>query len=77
MSVQSLYAMYVIGAVESNHNWTAINPSDPITLGMMQWYGNRAKSLILRGKGSDSGGGGTLNILPAQPPLKRPKTIGI
>ena len=56
MSNQSLYAMYVIGAVESNHNWTAINPSDPITLGMMQWYGNRAKSLILRGKGSDSAG---------------------
>jgi cell wall-associated NlpC family hydrolase len=56
MSAQSLYAMYVIGQVESNHNWTAINPSDPITLGMMQWYGNRAKSLILRGKGSDAAG---------------------
>lgn len=56
MATESLYAMYVIGAVESNHNWTAINPSDPITLGMMQWYGNRAKSLILRGKGSDSAG---------------------
>ena len=56
MSNQSLYAMYVIGAVESNHNWTAINPSDPITLGMMQWYGNRAKSLILRGKVSDPSG---------------------
>lgn len=56
MSHQSLYAMYVIGAVESNHNWTAINPSDPITLGMMQWYGNRAKSLILRGKTSDPAG---------------------
>lgn len=55
-SNQSFYAMYVIGAVESNHNWTAVNPSDPITLGMMQWYGNRAKSLILRGKGSDSAG---------------------
>ena len=56
MSNQSLYAMYVIGAVESNHNWAAINPSDPITLGMMQWYGNRAKSLILRGKDSDPAG---------------------
>ena len=56
MSSQSLYAMFVIGAVESDHNWTAINPSDPITLGMMQWYGNRAKSLILRGKTSDSAG---------------------
>ena len=56
MSNQSLYAMYVIGAVESNHNWAAINPSDPITIGMMQWYGNRAKSLILRGKDSDSAG---------------------
>jgi cell wall-associated NlpC family hydrolase len=56
MSNKSMYAMYVIGKVESNHNWSAVNPSDPITLGMMQWYGNRAKSLILRGKVSDSAG---------------------
>ena len=55
-TIPTLYAMYVIGAVESNHNWSAINPSDPITLGMMQWYGNRAKSLILRGKVSDAAG---------------------
>ena len=56
MSSQSLYAMYVIGQVESNHNWAAINPSDPITLGMMQWYGNRAKGLILLGKQDDPTG---------------------
>lgn len=48
--------MYVIGRVESNHNWSAINPSDPITLGMMQWYGNRAKGLLLRGRAEDESG---------------------
>lgn len=41
-----LYAMYVIGRVESNHNWAAVNRSDPITLGMLQWYGQRAANLI-------------------------------
>lgn len=41
-----LYAMYVIGQVESNHNWAAVNRNDPITLGMMQWYGQRAALLI-------------------------------
>ena len=46
MSNQSLYAMYVIGTVESNCNWTAVNYRDPITLGMMQWYGPRAANLI-------------------------------
>lgn len=38
--------MYVIGTVESNCNWTAVNFNDPITLGMMQWYGPRAANLI-------------------------------
>lgn len=56
MSNQSMYAMYVIGQVESNHNWASINRNDPITLGMMQWYGNRAKKLILLGKSSDADG---------------------
>lgn len=41
-----LYAMYVIGRVESNHNWAAVNRNDPITLGMLQWYGQRAANLI-------------------------------
>ena len=33
------YAMYVIGEVESNWNWQSVNYNDPITIGMMQWYG--------------------------------------
>lgn len=48
MSNDSLYAMYVIGRVESNHNWAAVNENDPITLGMLQWYGPRAAGLIRR-----------------------------
>lgn len=42
------YAMYVIGEVESNWNWTAVNYNDPITIGMMQWYGTRAAGLLNR-----------------------------
>lgn len=42
------YAMYVIGEVESNWNWTAVNYNDPITIGMMQWYGTRAAGLLKR-----------------------------
>lgn len=42
------YAMYVIGEVESHWNWTAVNYSDPITIGMMQWYGTRAAALLNR-----------------------------
>lgn len=44
------YAMYTIGEVESNWNWTAVNYNDPITIGMMQWYGTRAASLLNRVK---------------------------
>lgn len=43
-----LYAMYVIGKFESGHNWTAANLNDPITIGMMQWYGTRAAALLNR-----------------------------
>lgn len=42
------YAMYVIGEVESNWSWTAVNYNDPITIGMMQWYGTRAAGLLNR-----------------------------
>lgn len=48
--------MYVIGQVESNHNWAAVNRSDPITLGMMQWYGQRAANLISHCAESDPDG---------------------
>ena len=46
MSNISQYAMYVIGTVESNCRWDAVNYNDPITLGIMQWYGSRAANLI-------------------------------
>lgn len=42
------YAMYVIGEVESNWTWTSVNYNDPITIGMMQWYGTRAAGLLNR-----------------------------
>lgn len=42
------YAMYVIGEVESRWDWTAVNYADPITIGMMQWYGTRAAALLNR-----------------------------
>lgn len=44
------YAMYVIGEVESNWTWTSVYYSDPITIGMMQWYGTRAAALLERMK---------------------------
>ena len=56
MSNQSMYAMYVIGRVESDHNWAAVNTGDPITLGMMQWYGTRAAQLIRTCAGTDPDG---------------------
>lgn len=40
--------MYVIGEVESEWNWTAVYYNDPITIGMMQWYGTRAAALLNR-----------------------------
>lgn len=46
----SYYAMYVIGEVESNWDWTGVNYNDPITIGMMQWYGTRAAGLLERVK---------------------------
>lgn len=41
------YAMYVIGEVESRWTWTSVNYNDPITIGMMQWYGTRAAALLI------------------------------
>lgn len=46
--VIAYYAMYVIGEVESGWNWQSINYNDPITIGMMQWYGVRASALLHR-----------------------------
>ena len=44
------YAMYVIGEVETQWDWTGINYNDAITIGMMQWYGTRAAALLNRVK---------------------------
>jgi cell wall-associated NlpC family hydrolase len=41
-----LYAMYVIGKVESDWDWTATYPADPITIGMLQEYGQNASDLL-------------------------------
>lgn len=53
---QQLFAMYVIGEVESNWNWTSVNYNDPITLGMMQWYGTRAAGMLERVQAEDAEG---------------------
>lgn len=41
-------AVKVIGTVESNLNYGAINFSDPITVGVSQWFGTRAAGLLNR-----------------------------
>lgn len=46
--VITYYAMYVIGEVESSWDWQSINYNDPITVGIMQWYGTRAAALLSR-----------------------------
>jgi cell wall-associated NlpC family hydrolase len=42
--------MVVIGTVESNLKYDEVNISDPITIGIAQWYGNRAAALLDRMK---------------------------
>ena len=39
-------AIKVIGTVESNLDYGAINYSDPITVGIAQWFGTRAANLL-------------------------------
>ena len=55
-AAQEIYAMYVIGTVESNCTWTSVNYNDPITVGMMQWYGTRAAGLLIRMRTEDAEG---------------------
>ena len=43
-----LLAVKVIGTVESGLDYTSINYSDPITVGIMQWYGTRAAGILTR-----------------------------
>lgn len=40
------YALYVIGEVESQWDWGAVNYYDAITLGIVQWWGTRAAGLL-------------------------------
>lgn len=51
-----MYAMYVIGEVESNWDWTGVYRADPITIGMMQNYGQRAEICIERCAAEDPEG---------------------
>lgn len=51
--------MYVIGTVESNCDWSACNYVDAVTVGMMQWYGSRARNLLERGRTADPDGWNT------------------
>jgi cell wall-associated NlpC family hydrolase len=37
-----------IGAVESSMNYGAVNSSDPITVGLFQWFGTRASAILRR-----------------------------
>ena len=55
-SNQTLYAMYIIATVESNCTWTSVNYNDPITLGIMQWYGGRAAGMLRESKTADPEG---------------------
>lgn len=41
-------AVKAIGTVESNLNYVAVNYNDPITVGVMQWYGTRAAGILVR-----------------------------
>ena len=41
-------AVKTIGTVESNLKYDSINYNDPITVGVMQWYGTRAAGLLTR-----------------------------
>lgn len=43
-----------IGTVESSFDYTAINYADPITVGVMQWFGTRASALLRRMRGQQA-----------------------
>lgn len=48
-------AIKVIGTVESNMKYDAINYRDPITVGAFQWYGERAAQVLRRMKNENPG----------------------
>lgn len=45
-----------IGTVESSMNYSAINYSDPITVGIGQWYGTRAAAILNKMRAKDPTG---------------------
>lgn len=51
-----MYAMYVIGKVESDWDWAAVYRADPITIGMMQEYGQNASDLLKLCRDGDADG---------------------
>lgn len=48
-------AVKVIGTVESNLDYQAINYNDPITVGVSQWYGTRAAGILERMRSTNAG----------------------
>jgi murein DD-endopeptidase MepM/ murein hydrolase activator NlpD len=48
-------AVKVIGTVESNLNYSAINFNDPITVGVAQWFGTRAARILNRMRNENAG----------------------
>ena len=48
-------AVKVIGTVESNLDYAAVNYGDPITVGIAQWYGVRAAALLVRMRDTNPG----------------------
>lgn len=48
-------AVKVIGTVESSLTWDAINYSDPITVGVAQWFGVRAAAILVRMRDENPG----------------------
>ena len=51
---QKLYAYYVIATVESGCNYASVNMNDPITLGILQWYGMNAYKNVLKPMKTDA-----------------------
>jgi hypothetical protein len=45
----------ILGVVESNQNYSAINYNDPITVGVVQWFGTRAASILVRMRDENPG----------------------
>lgn len=52
----TLLTIKAIGTVESELNYQAINFSDPITVGVAQWYGVRAAAILARMRTADPSG---------------------